>query len=115
MKNGGVWLIGLAAGAVAAAGLWWSLQPTFAIPLFQRQNYRGVSLPTAAGVIVALSVIAVEAVVTVVDALGADVDPASIESRRLAVLAAVGFSLLGLLDDLAGTGESGGFAGHLRT
>jgi hypothetical protein len=31
------------------------------------------------------------------------------------VLAAVGFSLLGLLDDLAGAGESGGFRGHLSS
>jgi hypothetical protein len=30
-------------------------------------------------------------------------------------LAALGFALLGLLDDLGGAGESGGFGGHLRS
>jgi hypothetical protein len=100
--------------APAAALLWRALAPTFALPLFQRRNYRDVELPTAVGVVIPLAVLTVEAAITVVDAVGADVDVATIAGRRLAVLAAVGFSLLGLLDDLAGAGESGGFRGHLR-
>jgi hypothetical protein len=62
-----------------------------------------------------VAVVAVEALVTVVDALGADVDPLALEPRRLAVLAVLGFGLLGLLDDLGGVGQSGGFRGHLRS
>ena len=104
----------LVAGAVASALLWRALAPTFDAPLFGRENVRGRIVPTGAGVVIAVAVLVVEATVTVVDALGADVDGATIPGRRLAVLAAVGFCLLGLLDDLAGVGQSGGFRGHLR-
>ena len=101
------------AGAVMAALLWRAIQPTFAAELFRRRNYRDVDVPTAVGVIIPIAVLCVEATITIVDALGADVDAATISGRRLALLAAVGFSLLGLLDDLGGTGQSGGFRGHL--
>lgn len=102
------------AGAVVAALIWRAMQPTFALELFRRRNYRDVELPTAAGVVIPIAVLVVEAVITVVDAVGADVDAATIPGRRLALLAAVGFSLLGLLDDLGGVGQSGGFRGHLQ-
>ena len=104
----------LAAGFVAGALLWRAMAPTFDAPLFLRENVRGRQVPTAAGVVIAVAVLAVEAVVTVLDALGVDVDADTIGGRRLVVLAAVGFCLLGLLDDLAGAGQSGGFRGHLR-
>lgn len=104
----------LVAGAAAASLLWVALRPTFVGPVFERANYRGARLPTAVGVVVGVAVVVVEAGVTVVDALGVDVDADTIAGRRLAVSAAVGFALLGLLDDLGGAGESGGFRGHLR-
>jgi UDP-GlcNAc:undecaprenyl-phosphate/decaprenyl-phosphate GlcNAc-1-phosphate transferase len=107
-------VLAAALAAAAAALLWRALAPTFALPLFQRRNYRDLEVPTAVGVVIPIAVLAVEAVITVVDAIGVDVDAATIGGRRLAVLAAVGFSLLGLLDDVGGTGESGGFRGHLR-
>ena len=102
------------AGAVLAAAVWRLMQPTFALPVFARTNYRERVVPTAAGVVVVIAAVGLEALLTVVDALGADVDAATIGPRRVAVLATVGFGLLGLLDDLAGVGESGGFVGHLR-
>lgn len=107
-------LVLFAAGAAASALLWRALQPTFAEPVFERTNHRGLELPTAVGVVVALAAVGVEAVVTVLDALGVEVDGDTVGGRRLAVLAAVGFALLGLLDDLAGVGQSGGFRAHLR-
>ena len=98
-------------GAVAALG-WRSLAPVFAAPLFQRENYRGQPLPTAAGIVLAAAVVVAAAVGALADALGADVGSAG---ARLVVVAAVGgFAFLGLVDDLAAAGADRGFRGHLR-
>ena len=104
-----------AAGLGAGALLWRALQPTFALPLFARTNHRGRPLPTAVGLVLPLAVLGVEALLTTAVALGVDLPAESVEPRRLGVLVAVGFALLGLLDDLGGAGQSGGFRGHLRS
>jgi UDP-GlcNAc:undecaprenyl-phosphate/decaprenyl-phosphate GlcNAc-1-phosphate transferase len=101
-------------GIVAAAVLWVLVAGAFAAPVFRRENFRGRALPTAVGIVVALVVVATDAVVAVVAAAGAEPDAAAVDSLRLTTFAALGFGLLGLLDDLGGTGESGGFAAHLR-
>ena len=90
------------------------LAPAFGVEVFRRQNFRGRDLPTAAGVILALVVVLADAVVAVVDAAGTDPDPALLVGLQVMTLAAVGFALLGLLDDLGGVGQSGGFKGHLQ-
>jgi hypothetical protein len=87
--------------------------PAFAAPVFQRENFRGRELPTAVGVLLALAAVLVDAVVVVVTAAGAEPEAAARGGLRLAAVAAVGFALVGLLDDLGGAGESGGFGGHL--
>lgn len=104
----------LAIGMVAGGVLWRAMAPIWVLPLLARENYRGRQLTTAAGLAAVVGVIGAEGAITVVDALGVDVDPAALGPRRLAVLAAVGFGLLGFLDDLGGVGQSGGFRGHLR-
>lgn len=104
----------LALGVVAGGVLWRAMAPIWGLPLLARENYRGRTLPTAAGLAAVLAVIAAEGAITVLDSLGVDVDEASIGPRRLAVLAVVGFGFLGFLDDLGGVGQSGGFRGHLR-
>jgi UDP-GlcNAc:undecaprenyl-phosphate/decaprenyl-phosphate GlcNAc-1-phosphate transferase len=101
-------------GLLAAAALWVLSAATFGGAVFQRENFRGRSLPTAVGIIVALVVLATDAVVAVVAAAGAEPDAAAIDGLRLTTFTALGFGLLGLLDDLGGAGESGGFAAHLR-
>ena len=63
----------------------------------------------------ALVVLAVDAVVAVAVAAGAEPDADAVVGLRLVTVTAVGFGLLGLLDDLGGAGESGGFRGHLRS
>lgn len=108
--------------AALAASLGWHASRTlFAGYVFQRHNYRDHPLPTGVGVLVPLAVAAVVAL----QALIAEVLSAFAVTRpwlldvvrsRGALLAAIclAFSLLGLLDDLGGVGESGGFRGHFR-
>jgi UDP-GlcNAc:undecaprenyl-phosphate GlcNAc-1-phosphate transferase len=100
-------------GLVAAAALWVLSAGAFGGAVFQRENFRGRLLPTAVGIIVALVVLATDAVVAVIAAAGAEPDAAAVEGLRLTTFTALGFGLLGLLDDLGGAGE-GGFAAHLR-
>jgi hypothetical protein len=101
-------------GLLAAAALWVLAAAAFGGAVFQRENFRGRLLPTAVGIIVALVVLATDAVVALVAAAGAEPDAAAMEGLRLTTITALGFGLLGLLDDLGGAGESGGFAAHLR-
>jgi len=108
-------IVAFVAGLVAAAGAWVLLTPAFGVEVFRRENFRGRELPTAAGVVVALVVVLGDAVVAVVDAAGTDPDPALLVGLRVMTLVAVGFALLGLLDDLGGVGQSGGFKGHLQS
>jgi UDP-N-acetylmuramyl pentapeptide phosphotransferase/UDP-N-acetylglucosamine-1-phosphate transferase len=108
-------IVAFVAGLVVAAAMWVLLAPAFAVEVFRRQNFRGRDLPTAAGVVVALVVVLGDAVVAVVDAAGTEPDPALLVGLRVMTLVAVGFALLGLLDDLGGVGQSGGFRGHLQS
>jgi UDP-GlcNAc:undecaprenyl-phosphate GlcNAc-1-phosphate transferase len=101
-------------GLVAAAVLWVLSAGAFGGAVFRRENFRGRALPTAVGIIIALVVLATDAIVAVIAAAGAEPDAATVEGLRLTTFTALGFGLLGLLDDLGGAGESGGFAAHLR-
>jgi UDP-GlcNAc:undecaprenyl-phosphate/decaprenyl-phosphate GlcNAc-1-phosphate transferase len=101
-------------GLLAAAGLWVLSAAAFGGAVFRRENFRGRSLPTAVGIIVALVVLATDAVVALIAAAGAEPDAAAVDGLRLTTFTALGFGLLGVLDDLGGAGESGGFTAHLR-
>lgn len=104
--------IGLVLGFVAGATAYRLLLPTLDAPVLARTNHRGAPIATAAGLVVVLAVIVVEGSLGLVEAGGFDPVGAA-GPRRLVILATVGFGLLGLIDDLLGTGESGGFSGHL--
>jgi UDP-N-acetylmuramyl pentapeptide phosphotransferase/UDP-N-acetylglucosamine-1-phosphate transferase len=107
-------VVALAVGVAVGAGLWALVRPAFAAPLFLRTNVRGAEVPTAAGVVVPLATLVVAAVAAVATAAGADLDVGATRITSGLLVAVVGFALLGLLDDLAGVGESGGFRAHLR-
>lgn len=104
--------IGLVLGLAASSLTLRLVLGTLNTPVLQRMNHRGAPIITAAGLVVVLAVLAVEAALGLVEAGGMDPVGGTI-GRRLVVLATVGFGLLGFLDDLLGAGESGGFSGHL--
>ena len=107
-------VVAFVVGALVAALLWVLAAPAFAAPVFERQNFRGRTLPTSAGLVVVLTVLVVDAALAVLVAAGYDPPAGTVVGLRMATVAALGFGLLGLLDDLGGVGESGGFTGHLK-
>jgi UDP-N-acetylmuramyl pentapeptide phosphotransferase/UDP-N-acetylglucosamine-1-phosphate transferase len=107
-------LLGLLVGFLCARLVWMAMRPVFASAIFRRENYRGHSLPTAAGLVLAVATLFVEAIRTV--AAAATGDGSRLDGARTGLLVlTVGLSLLGLVDDLAGEGERRGFRGHLRS
>lgn len=99
-------------GYLAARLAWLAARPLFAAPALARHNYRGRALPTAAGLVLPLAALVVEGGRALAGVLGVG-DTGGIGSvRGLVLLAALGFGLLGLVDDLAG-GTDRGFRGHL--
>ena len=101
-------------GLVVAALLWRGLADMFDRPTFRRTNYRGHELATAAGLVVSLAMFATTAAVVTLGAIGPDAPGPAQRALTLTTLAAAGFALLGLLDDVALDRDSSGFGGHLR-
>ena len=106
-------LLGLVAGLLAGRLAWLLLRRTMNQPLFLRPNHRGVQVPTACGIVLPIAAIVVETGRTLLGAAGLG-DSASASAPRLGVLVvALGLGLVGLLDDLIGTGQRRGFRGHV--
>jgi UDP-N-acetylmuramyl pentapeptide phosphotransferase/UDP-N-acetylglucosamine-1-phosphate transferase len=105
-------LLAVLVGYLAARLAWLAARPLFASPALARHNYRGRALPTGAGIVLPLAALLVEGGRALAAAAGVgDVaGPGSV--RDLVLVAALGFGLLGLVDDLAG-GADHGFRGHL--
>ncbi|MET1000498.1 MAG: hypothetical protein ABWZ15_01695 [Acidimicrobiia bacterium] len=105
-------VIAFVVGVIVARGLVFALADVLASPVLQRENYRGRRLPTAAGLVLVFTVLAVEGARAALGALGVGDD--TVPAARIRVLVAVvGFGLLGLLDDLLGNGDARGFRGHV--
>ena len=96
---------GLAIGAAVAIGLWYATRSTFDRDVFAATNYRGRTVPVGAGVLIAVTVIVVEGATSRVTSLG--------PWRGQVLLAALGFGLLGLFDDVGGGSGRQGFRGHI--
>jgi UDP-GlcNAc:undecaprenyl-phosphate GlcNAc-1-phosphate transferase len=99
-------------GAVTGWLTWRAMTPVLERPLLARQNHRGRTVCTAGGLVLAVAtvlVVAGAAVVAPVSLRGENAAPAA-----SAVIVVVGLALLGLADDLVGSGDDGrGFRGHL--
>lgn len=110
------WLAGLFLAAAVTSALTWQVSKSmFDAPVLQRRNFRGASVPVAAGVVLVVATIAVEAVLSAVTVGWPDLVSRGPTSRSLAVMAALGFGLLGCFDDLAAHGDERGFRGHVRS
>ena len=95
-----------------ALGLWPLLRPTLSTPIFERENFRHRRIPVAAGLVIVLAVL-VGALPYSLVVLWSDDGPTIGRSITSAALAAVGFGLFGLLDDLAGSTARRGYRGHV--
>jgi hypothetical protein len=100
---------------VAGVAVGWAvrrlLQPVFDLPLLARENYRGRSVATAAGVVIPIALVLVEGGRVLLASLDAGQPLTSM--RAMVLVSALGFGLLGLIDDLVGSGHARGFRGHL--
>ncbi len=106
--------VGAVAGLLAGRLLWLLLRPTFAgQPALLRQNHRGRPVATAAGVVLPLTLLLVEGGRAVAATAGVGAAGGPSAARAAVLVAALGFGLVGVFDDLAGTGERRGFRGHL--
>ncbi|MBM3659853.1 MAG: hypothetical protein FJW95_10185 [Actinobacteria bacterium] len=106
-------VLGLLAGALAVVFLRVGAPDVLASPVLERENYRGHRLPTAAGILIVLAVLVVEAGRAVLGALGVGEQSGLTIDRSLVLFAVFAFGLLGLLDDLLGDGSARGFSGHV--
>ncbi len=100
-----------AIGFAVALVLWWSGRGVFEAEVFQRRNYRDHPLPTAVGIVLPLAGAVVIGVFQIVVDVSRDIG--LVAYGRIVLAICVAFCFLGLVDDLAGVGESGGFKGHI--
>ena len=106
-------VVGVVVGYLAARLVWLATRPSFANPILHRDNYRGRTVVTAGGLVIPVSVLLVEAGRIVAGAMGVGESAGTTAPRVLVLLAVAGFALLGVVDDLSGTGDDRGFRGHL--
>jgi UDP-N-acetylmuramyl pentapeptide phosphotransferase/UDP-N-acetylglucosamine-1-phosphate transferase len=107
------WALALVVGLLATRLLRITARSLLATPLLQRENYRGAMLPTAAGLLIVLAVLFVEAGRAVIGAIGVGADPGLDVPRSLVLFAVIGFGMLGFVDDVLGGDEARGFRGHV--
>lgn len=107
-------IVGILVGVVTVMFLRIAGRDMLAFPALARTNYRNHPLPTAAGILIVLAVLVIEAGRAVLGAAGVGEDPGLTLSRSLVLFAAFGFGFLGFVDDLLGGSNERGFRGHVR-
>ena len=105
-------VLALVAGLAATVALLATTGAVLAQPVLARENYRGHTLPTAAGLILVAAVIAVDGGRTLLGVIGVG-DAATAGSRVVVLGAIVAFGFLGLVDDLLGDALDRGLRGHV--
>ncbi len=105
-------LAAVAAGLVATLVLERTTRATFALPVLDRENYRGHHLPTAVGLLLVAAVIAVDGGRTLVGLVGLG-DAETAPARVAVLVVVVAFGFLGLADDLLGDAHDRGLKGHV--
>ncbi len=106
-------VLGWIVGFLAVRFLLISGRDLMTAPALERVNYRGRIVATAAGIMIVIALLVVEAGRSGLGAIGLGDEPGANAARPLVLFAAFGFGLLGFLDDVLG-GEDRGFRGHLR-
>jgi UDP-N-acetylmuramyl pentapeptide phosphotransferase/UDP-N-acetylglucosamine-1-phosphate transferase len=106
-------VLAFAVGLLATRFLRMTTRSLLSSPTLERRNYRDAPLPTAAGLLIVLAVLFVEAGRAVVGAIGIGAEPGLDVARSLTLFAVLGFGALGLLDDLLGGDDARGFRGHI--
>lgn len=107
-------VVAVIVGFLAARLVWVMVRPVFAQPVFVRENFRGLDVPTGAGAVIGIAVMIVEAGRSVVAAM-VDGHHAVSGGAVAVLLLTVGLALLGLVDDVAGSGDRRGFRGHVAS
>jgi UDP-N-acetylmuramyl pentapeptide phosphotransferase/UDP-N-acetylglucosamine-1-phosphate transferase len=107
------------AGVVVVAALvalvtWRAGRSMFAAPVLARRNHRGIDVPVGAGILLVVAAVVVETGLRLHQVIADGAPPADLPLRGATLVAALAFCLLGLFDDLVGTGDDRGFRGHLR-
>lgn len=93
-------------GVLAAVACLRAFAGALGHPALSRENFRGHGLPTAGGLCLVVTVVAIEATRTVVD-------PSTSVPRVTVLLAVVGFGFLGFIDDVLGDPGDRGLRGHV--
>lgn len=99
-------------GFLTARLLWLALRRVLTARALLRTNYRGRTVVTAAGLVLPLVAVVVEGARALIAATGLGAPAGSGTGRVLVLLAALGFGLLGFIDDLLGDAGVQGFRGH---
>lgn len=107
-------IIAALTGFVAGRMLWLAMRKSWNRQALMRTNFQGVSLPTAAGIVLPLTLLLVEAARAVIASIGIGNPPGLTDLRAAGLVAVFSFALLGLLDDLVGSTGARGFNGHFQ-